>query len=398
VRGTGGYPWTWYISIDNPLQYMEPHTDPAPPMFETAYQGRRFAFAAQGTGSMLNPDALTGSVDIIAKISDIVGFPQWRVNPWRIQAWLEGATQSIPLVTTVLFSGMIPSDNTVSVIYRTQPPLPSQGDYEYRDFYFIITNTDGDGLVEWSDADFAWNTADFDPGDYWVYARATDLGGSSTTDSMRCTVAGSVDVDIALPETNHDFGVVPIGAEATWAMIVQNLGTDYLSVRTVTASPPVFAVNRVHFYVAPAAEETVTVSFSPAQAGTEEGLVVLTTNDQDEATVQVGLDGHASDLSMELTGTLIDGQLVLTWSPVTLAAAYWVFGAESEPWFVPGPAPDFQFRLAVLPQGLTTWSSDAGIGNPEVDWTYLVRAVDQGEAEVGLSNRVGEIDFSSDVP
>lgn len=89
----------------SPVHYVDPHTDVDAPVCETAHQGRRFALAAQGTGSMLNPDALSGSVDVIAKIYDVVGPTAWKVNPWKIQAALEGATQSIPLTTSVRFSG-----------------------------------------------------------------------------------------------------------------------------------------------------------------------------------------------------------------------------------------------------------------------------------------------------
>jgi hypothetical protein len=44
---------------------------------------------------------------------------------------------------------------------------------------------------------------------------------------------------------------------------------------------------------------------------------------------------------------------------------------------------------------MTTWSSPNGIGDPANNWTYLVMAVDETEAELARSNRAGEHDFGT---
>jgi hypothetical protein len=297
VQGTGGYPWSWYTSIGNPLEFLEPHTDSAPPVFEITYQGKRFAFAAQGTGTVLNSDALSGNVDIISRISDVVGMPQWLLNPWKIEYWIDGATQSVPLTLSVNFTGLCPTDNTVSTIYRTQSPMITQGDYDSREFYFIVTNTDGDGYVETTDGNAYWNTATAGPGDYWVYVRAQDIGGNAVTDSMRCTVAGAVNPDIFLPETSHDFGPVAPGGSETWPMVVRNAGSDPLSIRTLTINSPRFTADRAHFFVAPGAEEVVNVTFQPLQQQVYAATLELATNDPNEGIVQVALYGEGADPS-----------------------------------------------------------------------------------------------------
>jgi len=102
--------------------------------------------------------------------------------------------------------------------------------------------------------------------------------------------------------------------------------------------------------------------------------------------------------SLVLGGELMGGELQLTWGTVTQASAYWVYGASNLPWFVPGGAPGYQYRIEVLPQGTTTWSSAAGIGDPAVNWTYLVMAVNALNLEVTRSNRVGEEDYQADIP
>lgn len=292
VRGTGGYPWGWYQAIDNPLLYMVPNTDPDPPIFKITNNGKLFAFARQGTGTVLDPASLSGDVDIISRIDDVVGLPQWLVNPWKIDYWIDGATQSVPRTNTVTFSGVIPADNTVSVIYRTTSPMQTKGDYNQRIYYFIVTNTDGDGTVESSDANYSWQTGGFRAGDYWVHIEAADIGGNVVEASMLATVAGAVNPDIALPETAHDFGRVPPGVPVHWQMSVENLGVDPLSVRDIVSSSPAFTVDRTHFFVLPdPGVAIVDVTFTPSIPFTYNGTLTITSNDPDEPSVVVAVTG-----------------------------------------------------------------------------------------------------------
>lgn len=133
------------------------------------------------------------------------------------------------------------------------------------------------------------------------------------------------------------------------------------------------------------ASMTVIGSIAPSGAGTTNSLSVAP---------QMG----PWSLPLELTGELIGGSLQLTWSAAAEADAYWVFGAANRPWFVPGFAPGYEFRVAVLPPATTTWSSAEGIGDSDANWTYLVMAVDGVEDEMARSNRFGEHDFEANLP
>jgi hypothetical protein len=297
VQGSGGLPWAWYVSTENPLELVEPHPDSDPPTLPLTYVSQRFGFVRQGANVVLNPESLSGDVDIIAKIGDVVGMPQWILNPWKVEYWIDGAVADVPVTNSVTFSGLCPTDETVSTIYRTQAPMKTEGNYDYRDFYFIVTNTDGDGAVEISDGSLCWHAGAAGAGDYWVYVRAYDLGGNATADSMRVTVAGTVNPDIYLPETSHDFGSVALGSTETWAMAVQNVGPDYLSVRSVAVNNPNFSVGRKHFFVAPGGTETLLVSFTPPAQHRYSGTLELTTNDPDEPLVTVSLAGEGADPS-----------------------------------------------------------------------------------------------------
>ncbi len=297
VAGTGGFPWGWYLSIDNPLEFLVPRADHLAPVFETTYGGEIFAFARNQSNLLLPSDALTGDVDIVARMFDIVGMPQWRLNPWRVDYWIDGAEASVPLTNTVTFTGQIPASNSIGVIYRSQSPLFTQGDYDNRIFYINLTNTDGDGFVESTDAAYSWQTDLFPAGDYWVHVQAADIGGNVTHQEMLCTIAGVVEPEVQLPTNEHDFGTVGVGASAAWSLIVANQGSDPLSVRALTSSNPVFHTDRAHFFVAPGEQESVEVTFTPPDALHYFGTLTVETNDPQTPAQVVSLSGIGADPS-----------------------------------------------------------------------------------------------------
>lgn len=302
VQGTGGYPWGWYIATDNPLLYLEPNTDPDIPVFEAAHQGRKFGFRRNQATTALDPTTLSGDVDIISRIYDIVGLPQWKLNPWKIDYWIDGATQSVPVTNSFTLSGLKPDDSLTGVVYSTNSPFSTQGNYDSRVYYFIVTNTDGDGVVESADAPLSWQTGNYRAGDYWVHVRAADIAGNVVTDSMMCTIAGTVIVHAIFPEMSHDFGDVQVGDTATWPMRIQNSGSDWLSIREISSSNAVFQPGQSHLYVPPSGEAIVDVTFSPPAIQVYLGGLTIKTNDPVLPQVMIPLQGRGID-PMGVDGT-----------------------------------------------------------------------------------------------
>ncbi|MEO0131918.1 MAG: hypothetical protein ABIK73_03125 [candidate division WOR-3 bacterium] len=74
------------------------------------------------------------------------------------------------------------------MVYKEDNVCRSRGDYNYRDYYFIVTNTDGDSIIELTDASFAWRTSEFPNGEYWIKVYATDASNNTTVCSMLVTV------------------------------------------------------------------------------------------------------------------------------------------------------------------------------------------------------------------
>lgn len=182
--------------VQNPLVIITPYADTARPVFENAYGSYKFAICNNNTSTYLNPPTtVTGSVDIIAKIYDKTGLPLsqnpvWeRMIPLRISYRIRGP-QNVPERLSFLFRGYLYYTSNINVVYKDDATCNSRGDYDYRDFYFIVTNTDGDSLIEASDANYSWNTTGFPAGNYWIIVTASDAAGNTTSDSMMVTIPG----------------------------------------------------------------------------------------------------------------------------------------------------------------------------------------------------------------
>jgi len=86
-------------------------------------------------------------------------------------------------------------------------------------------------------------------------------------------------------------------------------------------------------------------------------------------------------------------EIILTWSPWPGTAEYWIYGADNAAYFAPGLSFPYQYRLVVVDPECTTWSSSAGILDPENNLTYLIVATDTMSRLIARSNRAGEFDL-----
>ncbi|MEO0091649.1 MAG: T9SS type A sorting domain-containing protein [candidate division WOR-3 bacterium] len=174
--------------VRNPLCLLSPNTDTVAPVFENALGNKRFAFCQNNKSIYLNSDSLYGDVDIIAKIYDRIGKSTgntiWdKLAPYRIEYAIRGNQDSVPTTHFVQFSGRI-SQNNIRVVYKQDSVCQSRGDYDYRDYYFIVTNTNGDTILEPEDSIACWHTANFSDGAYWVKVTAYDVYENAKTESM----------------------------------------------------------------------------------------------------------------------------------------------------------------------------------------------------------------------
>jgi hypothetical protein len=184
--------------VQNPLLILSPNTDTIAPKFENARAGQMFAFFRNNSNVYLSPDSLNGDIDIIAKIYDKTGVTTtdtvWdKLAPFRIEYSIRGEEDSVPTTLFVQFSGII-NQGCIRVIYKTSNPCRSRGDYNYRDYYFIVTNTDGDSILETTDSLECWQTAYFPNGWYYVKVTAYDVSENFTTESMPVFIYNGVEI------------------------------------------------------------------------------------------------------------------------------------------------------------------------------------------------------------
>jgi len=102
--------------------------------------------------------------------------------------------------------------------------------------------------------------------------------------------------------------------------------------------------------------------------------------------------------TIPLLGTVEAGELHLSWISADEISNFWLYGAPNNSYFPAGMAPGFENRLAILPPAVTSWSSPNGIGDPDIEWTYLLIPVDNSDTEIIRSNRLGERNLQMDIP
>ena len=76
----------------------------------------------------------------------------------------------------------------VDLLYKEDSTCNTNGDYNSREFFHILTNSNGDQVYDASDQDEAWDTTAVPNGDYVVEAVARDAAGNRSTASMTVTV------------------------------------------------------------------------------------------------------------------------------------------------------------------------------------------------------------------
>ena len=82
----------------------------------------------------------------------------------------------------------------LNTIYSRDEQLFSIGNYEERSYYQIITNSDGDDVIDETDAANSFNSAEFNDGDYIIKINARDAAGNASSIFKQVTFDNGVNV------------------------------------------------------------------------------------------------------------------------------------------------------------------------------------------------------------
>ncbi len=184
----------WW-TLDNPLPDIVNMTDTIPPVFEPALGGNLFAFRTPG-GQYLDPAALHGGVDVIAKAVDYASGTDFfsRIVPFDLKFRLYavespdsviyeryGFALDMPLDTyfdTTYYSLVL------NTIYSRDATCFSTNNSQNRDFFFIVSHSDGDSLITAADSLEVFDTTLFPDGDYLFEVVVRDCALNETTGMM----------------------------------------------------------------------------------------------------------------------------------------------------------------------------------------------------------------------
>ena len=189
---------TWYgdwWAADNSLPDVVNHHDTTPPVFEDTFYQQLLGFR-RVQETYLNPDNLQGQFDIIAKCHDLAN-SSWKIDVNKISFQLKKANNpDSVLYQQFSYAFDFPLDTYINgdydemvleTIYARDNYCYSEGNHETREFFHIITNSNGDSLITEDDADCIFDSEQYSDGEYWFKVLIEDASGNQTADSMLVT-------------------------------------------------------------------------------------------------------------------------------------------------------------------------------------------------------------------
>ena len=120
--------------------------------------------------------------------------------------------------------------------------------------------------------------------------------------------------DIAISTDTLDFGIVYQGFSLTDTLFIANVGTDALTISSISSDEDDYTTDTTNFALEPSDSQKVFITFSPSATGTITGNLNIESNDPDNPTTKVFLQGEcveSPDISVSqdsLLDTLSTGE------------------------------------------------------------------------------------------
>ena len=114
-----------------------------------------------------------------------------------------------------------------------------------------------------------------------------------TLDISQILIEGGLPPSIVLPETSVDYGIVELGRSQSQTIQIRNDGLGPLTVSSLECDLPGISFSESAFTVGPGETKTVGVTVQPSGEGPFAGLVTVTSDDPDKASLTVSIAGTA---------------------------------------------------------------------------------------------------------
>jgi hypothetical protein len=200
----GAWNGNWW-TVDNPLVDVTNMTDTIPPVLEPTLGGDLFAFRTP-EGEYLNPMELSGEVDVISKVVDYAYSVEFesRIVPFDLNFRLyAGSNPDSVVYEQYSFALDYPLDTyfnlyyytlVIETIYSRDETCFSTNNNTNRDFYFILTNSDGDSVITEEDSSEVFDTAILPNGPYLFEVIVRDCALNQTSAWMPIVIDNIVPV------------------------------------------------------------------------------------------------------------------------------------------------------------------------------------------------------------
>lgn len=183
----------WGITY-NPLLSLRPNADLFPPIIDHVFNDSKFGYCVNESDDYLKPDSLFGDIDIIIKVIDYIGESPWQLPAYETYYWIKNLTDNNIVFPRTMghilnhaysFYGSNSYTPYATVIYKRDVQLlPPYWMDTTRNYYHVITNSNGDSLIDLSEKQLAFPTANYPDGNYRIFVEARDQYGNATIDSM----------------------------------------------------------------------------------------------------------------------------------------------------------------------------------------------------------------------
>ena len=162
--------------------------------------------------------------------------------------------------------------------------------------------------------------------------------------------------DIAVDPLSYDFGDLFLGATATTQVVVRNIGTDLLTISSITIDDGAFTADQSAFALAPGATQIVNVTFNPAVVQPYTATMAVNSDDPTDPVMNVALSGAALDPP------------AFSVDPMSLASALYTGETDNQALTLANSGgADFEYQLSIDFKSNVTVYEDLVLAKEEAD-------------------------------